>query len=67
MSKGIRSLDGIKPHDLYTKDGSDVWRVVSLCEQPTIRLKNIETEETVGGAVGCLLLSGFQRLVEDQS
>ena len=62
----IDSLDGIKPGDLFTTDGHDVWRVVSCCEHPTITLKNIETGQEKGGAVGSLIVQDFIRLIPEQ-
>lgn len=58
----IGSLDGIEPSDLFTQDDGSVWRVVSFCERPTITLRNLETGETVSGAVGCRLLEPFRWL-----
>ena len=48
---------------LYTMNGEDVWRLISYCEHPTATLKNIETKERIGGAVGCLNLKPFKKLV----
>lgn len=62
--KGIRSLDGIKPGDLYTTNGTDVWRVQSLCEYPTITLVS-ESGSQRGGAVGSPIVSDFVRLVPE--
>lgn len=62
----INSLDRIKPGDLFTTDGHDVWRVVSCCERPTITLKNMETAEEKGGAVGSLIVQDFIRLIPEQ-
>lgn len=65
MSKGIHTLAGIRPGDLYTTDGQDVWRVQSLCERPTVTLVNVESGERTGGAVGSLNVSDFRRLVPE--
>jgi len=59
----IDTLDGIEPGDVFTTDGHDVWRVVSFCHHPTITLKNIETGKEIGGAVGCLNVRNFVKLV----
>lgn len=65
---GIDSLNGVEPGDLYTTDGKDVWKVESFCEQPTITLVKMSSQgrglqERKGGAVGCLNLQDFKRLV----
>lgn len=60
--KGILSLTGIKPGDLYTTNGDDVWRVKFMCEEPTITLENVETKQQIGGAVGCTNVSDFVKL-----
>lgn len=61
--KGIYSLEGVKPGDLYTKNGKDVWEVVSTCDYPTIQLRDLHTGATTGGGVGCLNVREFVRLV----
>ena len=58
---GINSLNGIKPGDLYTTDGQDLWRVESMCERPTITLRNLDSGERCGGAIGCLNLDPFEK------
>lgn len=55
----INSLSGLEPGDLFTTDGQDAWEVKSLCEQPTITLRNLRTGEETGGAVGCLNVQPF--------
>lgn len=62
----INSLKGIKPGMLFTETGTQVWEVVSMCELPTITLRNLRTKEEVGGAVGCLNLENFVPLVMQQ-
>ena len=59
---GIQNLDGICAGDLYTTTGSDVYRVQYMCELPTITLVNLDTGETICGAVGCERLRQFVRL-----
>lgn len=65
--KGIRNLDGVKPGDLYTKDGTDVWRVESCCELPTITLKREGVDQRDGGAVGSPNVSEFIRLIPEET
>lgn len=48
---------------LFTIDGEDVWRMIVYCGEPTARLKNLETEKVVGGAVGSPILQPFKRLI----
>ncbi len=46
----------------------DVWMMVSSCELPTVTLENVRTGEKIEGAIGCLLLQPFVKLVpEDRS
>lgn len=59
----INSLDGIKPGDLYTTNGTDVWIVDHYCEYPTITMKNVRTGKTQGGAVGSPNVKDFVKLV----
>ena len=68
--EGIRSLEGISPGDLYTNtrekdECRSAWRVMSLCEQPTITLVNLETGSILTGAVGCPNLAHLVRLVPE--
>ena len=58
----ISRLEGVEQGDLYTRDGKDVWEVFSYCELPTITMKNLRTGELVEGAVGCRLMSPFEKL-----
>jgi len=65
--KGIHNLVGINPGDLYTTDGKDVWRVVSMCDLPTITLERLYSPESQepfrrGGAIGSLNVADFARL-----
>jgi len=60
--KGINSLHGLNPGDLFTTDGRDVWELVSFCELPTATVKNLRTGEVRDGAVGCLNLAPFVQL-----
>ena len=62
----IDNLNGLECWQLFTQDGKDVWRVQSYCEHPTVTMVNVETGETTGGAVGCLNLKTFKRLVEEK-
>lgn len=55
----ISSVCNLKPGDLYTTDGKDVWEIESLCEYPTVTLKNVRTGEQIGGAVGCRNVADF--------
>lgn len=42
---------------------SDPWQMISYCESPTATLRNVRTFETVSGAIGCLNLQPFVRLM----
>lgn len=50
----------------YTTNGEDVWQLISYCREPTATMKNLRTEERVGGAVGCLNLKPFIKLVPEK-
>lgn len=50
----------------YTTNGEDIWRLISYCREPTATMENIRTEERVGGAVGCLNLKPFIKLVPEK-
>lgn len=63
--KGITSLKDIVPGDLFTTNGKDVWQVTSMCESPTITLKNLESGAEIGGAVGCRNVETFVRLIPE--
>ena len=65
-ASGIKSLRGVRPGDLYTTDGEDVWRVLYQSDHPTITLKNLETGKQRGGVVGSPILSEFVPLVKKQ-
>ena len=59
----ISSTNDLKPGDLYTTDGKDVWIVQSFCEHPTVTMQNIRSGKSVGGAVGCRNLKDFVKLL----
>ena len=59
----INTVEGMKPKDLFTSDGKDVWEVESFCGLPTVTLKNLRTGKKISGAVGCLNLKDFVPLV----
>lgn len=65
MSKGIKSVHQLEPGQLYTTNGKDVWVLESFCEHPTATLRNLNTDEKRGGAVGCMSLQDFVRLVPE--
>ena len=68
MSKGINSLDGVEPRDLYVEEGHpDPWEVTTTCSQPTVTLKNLITGKTKYGAVGSRNMSKFIKLVPERS
>ena len=50
----------------YTTDGTDVWKLAVYCDQPTATMLNVETGERRGGAVGCLNLQPFKKLVVEE-
>lgn len=59
----IDDIGDVKPGQLYTKDGKDVWEVASYFDRPSLTLKNIRTGETETGGVGCLNFKPFKKLV----
>ena len=50
----------------YTTDGKDLWQLVSYCRDPTATMQNVRTEQKVGGAIGCLNLQPFIKLVPER-
>ena len=50
----------------YTTDGEDIWQLITYCPEPTATMENIRTKERVGGAVGCLNLKPFVKLIPEQ-
>jgi len=50
----------------YTTDGEDVWELTSYCKEPTATMENIKTGRRIGGAVGCLKLKPFVKLVPER-
>ena len=56
-------MDASDVSGFYTTDGCDVWRLISYCREPTATMENVETKDRVGGAVGCLNLQPFVKLV----
>ena len=50
----------------YTTNGKDIWQLIIYCEYPTATMKNLETGERVGGAVGCLNLKPFVKLIPER-
>lgn len=46
----IPNEDHLKQKRVYAKDGKGLWRVIAYCDEPTIRMKNIVTnqEESFG-------------------
>jgi hypothetical protein len=59
----IDSIRGLEPGDLFTTNGKDVWRLESYCDYSTISLINVGNGELCSGAVGCLNLQPFVRLI----
>ena len=43
----------------FTKDGTDIWRMIAYCEHPTATMENIETKERISEAVGSHVLEPF--------
>lgn len=50
----------------YTTDGEDVWQLIAYCVLPTATMENVRTKERKGGAVGCLNLQPFIKLVPEK-
>ncbi len=50
----------------YTTDGTDIWMLQSYCGQPTVTMVNVRTGDLRGGAVGCLNLQPFKKLVIEE-
>ena len=44
----------------------EIWMMCSFCEYPSAILENVRTKERVGGAVGCLNLQPFVKLVPEE-
>lgn len=44
----------------------DIYMMVSFCEYPTAKLENVRTKEQIGGAVGCLNLKPFVKLIPEK-
>jgi len=74
MGKGINSLRGVKPSDVYQKDDGTIWYVESVCDAPTATLRRIrgpkmmhedDGVDVVSGAIGCLNLQPFTKLVPE--
>jgi hypothetical protein len=55
----IDTVAGLKPGDLFTTDGRDVWEVESFFSMPSITMKNLRTGETTTAGVGALNLRPF--------
>ncbi len=47
---------------LFTKDGKDVWRLISFCDQPSLQFENVETKRRECGVVGSPLVEQFHEL-----
>ena len=62
LKPGIKTTTGLCLGSLYTIDGNDVWEVISYCNQPTVTMRNVRTNDERSGAVGCPLLSEFMLL-----
>ena len=61
--KGINRVEGLKPLDLYTKDGTDVWEIVTIFTEPSVLIRNMRTDEIVNAAIGSPALVDFVSLV----
>ena len=53
-------------HMLYSTDGTDVWRLLYWCNEPTVTLENVETKEQRGGAVYSLNMREFKKLIIEE-
>lgn len=53
---------GVELGGYYEKDGQ-IWKVVSIAQQPTMTLENIETKERVGGVIGAPIFTDFVELI----
>lgn len=61
----IDTLRDLQPGQLFTTTGADVWRLDSIMHQPSVGLTNIETGEKETGAIGCINLHRFRRLLPE--
>lgn len=52
---------------LYTTNGSDAWRCVSYCSQPTATFLNLETGEQCGGGVYSPNVAQYKPLVQEDA
>ena len=50
----------------WTTDGTDIWQLITFCEQPTATMLNLKTGGRIGGAVGCLNLQPFVKLTPEK-
>jgi len=50
----------------YTTNGEDIWQLISYCREPTATMVDIRTGERIGGAVGCLNLQPFIKLIPEK-
>jgi hypothetical protein len=49
-------------NEIWQSPDGRLFRVTMTCDQPTCRIEEIEGDETLGGAQGCLLFQGFQKV-----
>ena len=47
----------------FTTNGEDIWRMIVYCAEPTAMMENLETKDRVSGAIGCLNLKPFVKLI----
>lgn len=64
------SVHGAEPSEIYEDKHGARWLVVSVCNEPTVRMQRIEgvwrehsTPEVMAGGVSGLMWSGFKKVL----
>jgi hypothetical protein len=65
----MMSVHDARPGDVYVDSNGKLWRVVWVCDQPTLSMKAIEPESCASvserkaeGAITGLMWNGFKRI-----
>ena len=59
MKMNANDLEGIS---FFTTDGTDIWKMLYFCHQPTCKLVNVETGEEESFGMGGLTAEIFHRI-----
>lgn len=58
------NVRGLKPGDLFTKDGEDVWEVMALYIEPSLIMRNVrDHDQTEHFAIGGTMADSYTQLV----